>query len=226
MKRYNLFNQVHKGLKALLFETALCLQQTDFSNTDEAEAALAQLETVITLFEKHALTEDTIEFAAIQRNEPALIHAFEQEHEEDLVLEQRLNGIITAFHHAVSSQDKTIIGVSINQAFIDFMVFNLKHMSMEECMINPALWKHYSDTELHCITQQIVEGLSQQIMEQYNKWMIRGLNNIEIINWLKDVKNNAPDIIFQSLLQLAEQELSKQRLQLILEALIEGAMVA
>ena len=37
MKRYNIFNQVHKGLRALLYETIIKLQQTDFTDTEDAD---------------------------------------------------------------------------------------------------------------------------------------------------------------------------------------------
>jgi Hemerythrin HHE cation binding domain len=226
MNRYNLFYQIHKGLRAMLYETSLYLQQTDFNNADETETALAQLETVINLFNKHAHTEDTVVFAAIQKNEPALINAFEQEHEEDHALGQRLSGIITAFNYAATFDDKMAIGAALNQAFLDFMIFNLKHMAREEDIINQALWKYYTDAELQGITQQIVGGIPPQIIAQYNKWMIRGLSNNEIVGWLKEVKNVAPDFVFQSLMQTAEHELNIHRLQLVQEAITEGAMVA
>lgn len=226
MTRYNIFGQVHKGLRALLYETALRLQQTDFINAEEAEASLTQVQTVIDLFDSHAHTEDTMVFAAIQQAEPSLVNVFEQEHEEDHALGQRMRGLLTAFTHAVSSDDKAAVGVAITQSFIDFMIFNLKHMAKEEIIINDALWKYYSDFELHSITQKIVAGIPPQTMAHFSRWMMRGLSNIEITAWLKEIKNNAPDFIFQSLMQTAVQELEEQRWQLVQEAITEGAMLA
>jgi hypothetical protein len=226
MNRYNIFNNIHKGLRALLYETALLLQQTDFNNEEEADTSLAQVNTVIDLFDKHAHTEDTIVFAAIENAEPLLVHAFEQEHEEDHSLGQHLRELHTAFAYAISTGDKMAIGASISQSFIEFMVFNLRHMAKEEDIINKALWKYYTDLELHAITQQIVAGIPPQIMAQYSGWMMRGLSNSEISDWLKEVKNNAPDFAFQSLLQTASQELGDRRWQIIQETITEGAMVA
>lgn len=226
MNRYNIFGQVHKGLRALLYETALYLQQTDFANAEAAEDALAQMALAVDLFDKHAHTEDTMVFTAIEQTEPTLVHAFEKEHEEDHALGQRLRGLLTAFAHAVSSDDKVIMGTAITQAFIDFMIFNLKHMAKEEDLINTALWKHYSDTELHGITQKIVASIPPQHMAQFSCWMMRGLNNSEITNWLKEIKNNAPDFVFQSLMQTAAQQLDAQRWKLVQETITEGAMIA
>lgn len=225
MTRYNIFGQVHKGLRAMLYETALCLQQTDFNNT-AADNSLSQLAQTIDLFDKHAHTEDTMVFTAIEHTEPALVNAFEKEHEEDHALGQRLRGLLTAFEHTVSSEDKIITGEAITQSFIEFMIFNLKHMAKEEDIINKALWKNYTDIELHGITQKIVAGIPPQHMAQFSRWMMRGLNNNEITTWLKEVKNNAPDFVFQSLMQTAGQELDTSRWQQVQETITEGAMLA
>jgi len=226
MNRYNIFGQVHKGLRALLYETAICLQQTDFTDKEAADITLAQLETALDLFDKHAHTEDTMVFTAIELMEPSLVHAFENEHKEDHALAQRLRGLQIAFAHAISADDKTSISDAIIKAFIDFMIFNLRHMAKEEDIINKALWKYFTDIELYGITQKIIGSIPPNTMSQFSRWMMRGSNNNEITAWLKEVKNNAPDFAFQSLMQIAEEELEAQRWQLVQETLTEGTLVA
>ena len=56
--RYNTFYQVHKALRAMLYETAIQLQQTDFNNEDQAVSLLNNIASVIDLFDKHAYNED------------------------------------------------------------------------------------------------------------------------------------------------------------------------
>jgi Hemerythrin HHE cation binding domain len=225
MSRYNIFNQVHKGLRALLYETALQLQQTDFG-TEEAETMVQQLQVLIDLFDRHAHTEDSFILPAVAAGNPAVITAFEEEHKEDHELGLHLRGLLTAFTHAVSSAEKTSIGSTLTQSFIDFMVFNLKHMAKEEDIINKALWKQYTDVELHGLTQQIVASIPPQAMAVYSSCMMHGLNNSEITNWLKEVKNSAPDFVFQSLMCTAEEQISTSRWQQVQEAITEGAMLA
>ncbi len=225
MNRYNIFYPVHKGLRALLYETALQIQQTDFANTEEAEQSLAQLEIVLQLFDKHAHSEDTLVFSAIEQYEPSVADIFEKEHEKDHALGERLKEFSAAFSNAGTEDGKIILGKKINQAFIDFMVFNLEHMAKEEDIINTALWRYYTDAELQGITQKIAAAIPPSLMALYSQWMMRGLSNNEITGWLKQVKNTAPDFVFQSLIKTAEDELSIQRLQMVQEALTEGAMV-
>jgi hemerythrin-like domain-containing protein len=226
MKRYDIFYRVHSGLRAMLYETSLCLQQTDFSNAEDADKSLEQLEIVMQLFDKHAHTEDTIVFAAIKQTEPSLLYAFEKEHVEDHALVQSLIGLVASFNLAASANQKMVIGKTIVQSFTEFMIFNLRHMAKEENLINNALWKYYSDEELHGITEKIIANITPAQMAMYSTWMMRGLSNNEISNWLKEVKNSAPDFLFQSLMQTAAKELNKHRWQLVQEAITDGAMVA
>lgn len=110
MNRYDIFNNIHKALRAMLYETALCLQQTDFNNEDETDTSLTQLNTVIDLFDKHAHTEDSIVFEAIKNKEPLLVHIFEKEHEED----HKTTHLILFFNRICRQQRKSLIRIAGN----------------------------------------------------------------------------------------------------------------
>jgi Hemerythrin HHE cation binding domain len=226
MKRYNIFHEVHKGLRTLLYETAIQIQQTDFINKEEAELVMEEIKNGLELFDKHAHSEDRFVFAAIQPYEPAVVDAFEQEHVKDHALGECLATLVDTFSNAVSDDEKLRNGNLLYQAFIEFMIFNLQHMAKEEDIINKILWRHYTDEALKGITGNIIANIAPLQMAQFTKWMMKGLSNYEIAGWLKEVKNTAPDFVFQSLMQCAMQELNAQRLQLVQEAITEGAMVA
>jgi hypothetical protein len=226
MKRYNIFYEVHKGLRAMLYETAIQIQQTDFINNDEAELMLEQIKNLVELFDKHAHSEDTFVFAAVQAYEPAVVDAFEQEHVKDHALGETLENLLTGFSNTISDDDKIRNGQLLYQAVIDFMIFNLQHMAKEEDIFNKVLWRNYTDEELKAITGNIMSNIPPHQMVQFTKWMMRGLSNYEIAGWLKDVKNTAPDFVFELLMQTAARELNVHRLQLVQESITEGAMVA
>lgn len=226
MQRYNIFHQIHKGLRALLHETALQLQHTDFWNVEEGEDAIEKIGNVVRLFDKHAHTEDTLVFPAVEKYDPAVADAFEQEHVKDHLLGKQLGSAMAAYHNAMVITEKAEAGRQIQSAYARFMIFNLEHMAKEEEVINPLLWRHYSDAELMDITHTILAQTPQEYMAQYSKWMMRGLNNAEITGWLKGVEKNAPEVVFQSLFITAEKELSERRFRQVLESLTEGAMLA
>ncbi len=226
MNRYNIFYGIHKGLRAMLYETAIQIQQTDFVNQEEAEQALEQIKNLVELFDKHADSEDRFVFAAVQPYEPAVVEAFEREHVQDHALAENLSNMLTTFTNASVDDEKIWAGKLVYQALNEFMIFNLKHMAKEEDIINKILWRNYSDEQLKGITGNIIANIQPEEMAQFSRWTMRGLSNYEIAEWLKEEKNTAPDFAFESLMQTANQELNAHRLQLIQEAITEGAMVA
>jgi hemerythrin superfamily protein len=226
MQRYNMFHQVHKGLKALLYETAIQVQHTDFWNIDEGEDIIEKINEVVILFEKHAHSEDGFIFPAVEKYEPAVADAFGQEHVKDHFLGKLLAASMDLYKNAEIITEKAEAGRQVHAAFSKFLLFNIEHMGKEEDVLNPILWRYYTDAELMKITEQIIAAIPLDYRAQYSKWMMRGLNNAEITGWLRGVEKNAPENVFQSLFVTAEKELPERRFRQVLEGLTEGAMLA
>jgi len=223
--RYNIFNQIHKGLRALLYDSAVLLQCTNFRNEEDAQRAAERLQLVIALFEDHAQHEDQFILPAIARFEPSLVDAFEQEHETDLRLACNLQSSFDAVQMASEKVKDQMVRELLN-CFEAFLVFNLEHMKKEETVLNKVLWRYYSDQEILDIQKQILERITPWAAVQTSTWMMRGLNNAEISKWLKSVEQTAPPEVFQQLFDLAEKELPQNRFQNVLESLTDGVMLA
>jgi hypothetical protein len=225
MTRYNIFNQVHKALRALLYDTALLLQQTNFGDGHEADAALDRVKMVVDIFDQHALHEDEHVLTAVQKYEPSIVDMFEQEHVKDHALSEALRGLIKVYGYAMQAGVKIQTGQAINKAFTEFMIFNLEHMAKEEVVLNKILWRYHTDAEIIGINQRIVQTIPPQEMAAMSKWMMRGMSGAEISYWLKEVERNAPAHVFAQLLAMAEKELPQQRFLKVAESLTEGARV-
>lgn len=226
MQRYNIFYQVHKGLREMLYQTASRLQQTDFSDAGQSEAATVEVTRVADLFDKHAHTEDSMILPLIEKFEPSVSTLFAEEHIEDHALGEKLRSIIRGIETAANETDRNTWGVVLRPVFIDFMVFNLNHMAKEEEVLNKLLWRYYSDEELHAITGQIIAQMPPEKMQEFSVWMIRALSNNELVGWFKEVKATAPDFIFNGLLAAAEAELPAGRWNIIRDAITDGAIAA
>lgn len=210
----------------MLYDTSLTLQQTYFGEVEEAETALEKVRIAVDVFDKHADHEDHFVLPAIQQYEPSLVDAFEQEHEKDHALSERLRGLLTVYNHAIKTEVKIETGHAINKAFIEFMIFNLEHMAKEEAVLNKVLWRYYSDAEIMAISQRIIASISPEETVVTSAWMMRGMSNTEISAWLKAVEKNAPEQVFTQLFSIAEKELPNDRFRKVLENLTEGTMVA
>lgn len=210
----------------MLYETATCLQQADFTREEDIADVSQRINEVTYLFNRHAYTEDHLVLPAIETYEPSVADAFEGEHKEDEQLLLRLKNVITALKDADNEFDRTELGKSINILFAEFCAFNLRHMAKEETLLNKLLWRYYSDDELLQLTKTIAEKVNPEDIPKYNKWMLKGLNNPEIAGWLKNVKNNAPCEIFQGLMKQANEELNARRWEQVQEQLSEGLLLA
>ena len=221
--RYNTFYQVHKALRAMLYDTATELQRTDFNNEREVTSLLANITTVVDVFDKHAYNEDHFVFSAIEQYEPSVVDAFEQEHVKDHELSTQLRTLINVYRSLETDEERIQLGSALRKAFVDFLAFNLVHMAKEEDIINNLLWRYYTDDEIRAIEKQIISNQTPESTEVVWKWMIRALSNTEIINWLKAVEKNAPQVVFKNLFLTAEKELPGSRFRQVIDELQRAA---
>lgn len=226
MERYNIFSVVHKGLRAALYQTALQLQQTDFTEQAEMEAVTDRVKEIVMLFEGHAEKEDHYILPAINDYEPSVVATFNSEHHEDEKLGIELKHAAERIANSHSLLEKIIAGRALTEAFVRFMVFNLNHMAKEENILNKILWRYYTDEEIKNISKEIGRTVAPWIQDFYAKWILRGISNPEAAEWITDVRRGAPAEVFQTLMQKAKQELPLKRYKKIIQTLSEEAFVS
>ena len=226
MQRFNMFTLIHKALRALLYDTALTIQQTWFADTAEASATIEKIEDVLFLFEQHAHHEDSFVLPAVELFEPQLSDSFEKEHITDLKLSSRLKNLLNIYRNLNFTEERTEAGSAVSKAFVEFMVFNLEHMAKEEILINKALWKHYTDEQLLEINRNLVASIPQEELSFSTKWMMRGINSSDAAQWLKSAKHNAPAFVDQGLISLAENEMPADQFKKIMKEIGEARTAA
>jgi hypothetical protein len=209
-----------------MYDTALKLQQTYFADRAEADEAIARVEDVIAQFESHAHHEDNYILPAIEAYEPQVVEALEQEHVADIELGNRLQALLNMFRSTETDMERINCGSAINKCFRDFMVFNIEHMAKEESEVNYALWEHYTDQEIIELNRKLISTIPPEEMKVTSTWMLRSINKEEATTWLKSVKHSAPAFVFQSLYELAENELPESIREEVLEAVLERDLIA
>jgi hemerythrin-like domain-containing protein len=209
--RYNPFRQIHKGLKAMLYQTAMAIQHNDFSDVYATGHVVDQVQKVLWLFDGHAHTEDSMVFPLIQQHATHIVDEFEKQHEKDHQLSQDVENALDALLQAKDKDERIVKAQELTFAFERFISFNLEHMMMEETVVAPVIWQHYTDAELHGLTAKIVQSLPADKNEHYTDWMLIGNSNPEVINWLNGVKASAPAPVFEGLCERASNILPKSR---------------
>jgi hypothetical protein len=224
-KRFDIFCQVHKALKAMLYDTALSLQLTDFSAEEETGSALDKLHVTLSLLENHATQEEKFILAYVHRFDAKLVDAFRSEHRKEAAMSEKLKELVTAYRTAVSDTERTEAGEMLLCFYNEFVCFHLVHMSCEESSLNKLLWNEMSDHQILQLTRLILNNIPCDIRMIQDHWMFKSISNAEIVQWMSKVKDYATDEIFFSLLQIAERILPQHRWIKVKEALSEGVMV-
>jgi hypothetical protein len=224
--RFNPFGQIHKGLRALLYNTALHLQHTDFSSAEEIAAAVERVQLVNRLFEHHAHVEDSQIFPMIEAYEPALVADFESQHQKDHELSEALEACLHRFTETNSTEQNIFAGNELQQNFNAFLAFNVEHMKQEETLVNQCLWRYYSDADLLKKVQEISSSIPPEQNRHFVYWMLKGMATHEIIQWYNAVRLSAPGPVFRFFCELAEEALPLQKWNAVQEALQEEALLA
>lgn len=204
MNRYNIFNLIHKALHVKLYETAIKLQQTDFTAPEEAAFAFEQIETVVDAFEQHGFHEDETVMPVIRQFNPALIRSFEEDHLEDRRQSDKLHKLRLIYENAGSPAERLQAGSAISVAFRNFMIFNIQHMQREEVELNALLWDNFSDADIKAINAHIVAAISPAEMIKFAQWFMKSINSNEAIEWLSDLKMKAPPAVFENIFALTD----------------------
>jgi hypothetical protein len=217
--RYNIFNSIHKALKAISYDTALDIQHTNFLDEQETKSAIENLDQTLALLDLHIEHEGGYIHPLVEKYNIDMDRRFREQHIESKFLAQRVRLAIEDLHHATNRENKIKKGKAISEAFETVLAFNLNLFKKEEHVMNDMLWSNYRDEEIMAVEQQIIASVPEDILEFETKWMVRSLNNFEIGQWLQGVRQSAPDHVFQSLIALAERELTALRFEKLLYSL-------
>jgi hemerythrin-like domain-containing protein len=216
--RFNVFQQVHKGLRALLYHTSLNLQQADLSDDDVLTDMISQIKEVIYLYEGHAEIEDSMIFPLITPYAPEITDYFEKEHKRDHELGERLEKALEQLQLS-DVAGRPGAGAALLQALAAFTAFNLNHMNQEETIVNELLWRHYSDEELMAEIRKVVASIPPSKNLRNSYWMLKGLSFPEIIRWYQGMKAGAPVAVLGQFVELAEAALPKSKFHALVQAL-------
>lgn len=224
--RYNLFNQIHKALRSMLFDAAGRLQQTDFDDREEAAEIIRDIEKILHYFDKHAEHEDQFILPAVARYNHELVESFEKEHVADHALAESLRTTIATWKQADDPDLMIDLGRHLLLTFNDFVAFNLTHMNKEEDELNVVLWTYYSDQELLQIKNMLVATIPPGELYDQSRWMIAASSNQELIAWMNAIRNKGQQALFDTHISLAEDVLPARRWHALRKALLPEGVPA
>ncbi len=211
LRKTDLFTFIHKSIRSMIYNSASKLQSTDFKDIKESEEMILSLRQDLELLHEHAVHEDNIIFPEIADNEPEMIKILNDEHKD---LEVKLNKLLVQMDEIFSTSnddERLVYGEELNNLFNDFSASYLAHMNHEEATVLEASFKYLTDDELIAIRTRIQTKIPAERYKIWLHWMLKSLNNSELVGLLGGMKAGAPSQVFENVVGVAKSVLDDRK---------------
>jgi len=214
-QRYNIFKRTHKGLRSMLFDAGARIQQTDFTRSKQANAAIETVKQSTRSFLYHLNKEDKIIYHSVVLHAPYIIAMIEQTNSKDQALAESIDKIIDQQREQDTKKDMIAFGHQLQAAFFEFTAAVLQHMNKEETVINEILWSNYTDRQLIGMEVEIMKQATSSDCTWYTGKILKELSNREILVWVDSIKEHATPFMLKKLISTARFVLPMDRWQMI-----------
>ena len=214
-QRYNIFRRTHKGLRSMLFDAGAKLQQTEFTKSKQASAAVDAIKQSTRSFLYHLSKEDKIIYHSVVLYAPYIVAMIEQINLKDQALAESIDKIIDQQKDQDTKKEMIAFGHQLQAVFFEFTAAVLQHMNKEETVINEILWSNYSDKQLIGMEVEMMKQASSSDSTWYTGKILKELSNREILMWVDIIKEHASPFMLKKLISTARIVLPIDRWQMI-----------
>ena len=210
MSRPNYFNNVHKAVRAGLFEASLQVARTDFSDPEAAAAVALNVVELMDFLDEHAGHEQGFVFPELASFAPALAADLEAEHVKLEELQTKVRALARRVHRS-SSKAREETGPQLARVLALLVVDQLRHLDREETEANVAAWAHRTDADLAQIQARAQAAMPPETRDRFARRILPALNVGEQLELLSGARKTLPAPAFAALVALAREVLGPER---------------
>ena len=206
MPRFDTLTQIHKAIRAMVYQTGGDLQRTDFTREDRAAGAGTELDPVLHLLREHHQTEEVYLYPQLQPLEGELVEQMLAQHADV----QRLLDVAGEARRQLDVDEpkaRVAAGEDLNRRFNELVASYLEHLAQEEDKVLPATWKHFDDAALIAIQGRIIAEMDPGDLFQWLRWMFKGLNRMELTAILAGARHSMPEPAIDAVRALGAESL-------------------
>ena len=208
--RHDLYSQIHKALRAMMFDALERLGRLDVHDAEDRRHTLDQAEHLLALLASHVHHENKFLHTAIEARRPGAAAVTSEAHTEHLDSIADLTAEIAALRRAGAAQ-ATPIAQRLYRHLALFVAENLEHMQVEETANNAALWALYTDAELEALHGRLVASVEPAELMQVATWMARASHPQELAGLLIGMQAGMPQAAFDVVLSQVRAQLDESR---------------
>lgn len=225
MESVAVFKQIHRISRVMLYETAISLQMANFRSDADMESIAGKVNTVILLLEDYTAKKEEYVFPALAEYEPSVIDAYRQKHTAMRQMMSELAAAVQEMTGVHEAHGRVEAGRRLEHLFTHFLRCQLKLMAEKEKVFHPLLERYCREDFLRGLQQELMQHDDCQLCLLQANWIIKTLEEEDLVAWLKTVEKKATSECMQLLLAAAEEQMEVDRFNKITEALTEGVLL-
>ena len=205
---YDLYRNIHKGIRAELFSLTQAAGDLDPSSQPERQALARQAQQVVTMLVNHAGHEDAWVEPALERHLPDLAERIYADHP---VLEARIRDLLgRAEDNAAATSD---LRWRAHQLYVETASFTssyLAHQDFEERVVMPALEAAIGPEAVIEMDRALVASIPPDEAATTLAFMIPAMNIDDRAELLGDLRAGAPADVFAGVWSLVRSLLNQR----------------
>lgn len=193
---FDLYREVHKGLRSALFGLTTTLGATDVADPAERSVAVERVAAVIALLHTHHGHEDAFIQPLLVRADPklaAIVDAGHEETERDILELEQLAARLSGADGAAA----VVAGHALYARTALFTAQYLAHMALEEGAVMDALRGAMSDDDLFAVEMELRGSVAPPTMCEFITVMVPAMNRSERAAMLGGMHAGAPAEVFE-----------------------------
>lgn len=220
--RYDIYQIIHKGLRAFLAQTLVDTGRTDWADAERRQAQLAQLRALLDLCEHHVENEDHHLHPAMEAVRPGSSGQTAGDHLDHGHHIEALRSRLRQIEGAVNGERERL-GEQLYRELAVFVAENFEHMEVEERHNNAVLWAGYRDDQIIAIEQRLIASLPPPVLDQCLHWMLPYATPGQRLGLLTAIRAGAPAEVFGGLLERLRTQLTPRDWQQLQGGLAQAA---
>ncbi|WP_374347815.1 hypothetical protein [Chitinimonas sp.] len=194
--RHDLYVYFHKALRAYMGHVLMDIGRTDWRDAEDRSQQLEAVRELLLVCRNHIAQQNRYIHPAMEARQPGSTRLAADEHTGQLFAIDAL-ALLADLVERVPAPERSQAGQRLYRELAVFVADCFEHMAVEESEHNEVLWAHYSDAELRAIEREMVSEAPAGQTPVLLDWMLPHLNPAERADMLGDMRQVAPNDVFE-----------------------------
>jgi len=201
IERFNIYTQIHKGLRACMCEVLVRVGRVDPTDRMEIEVVAKEVRGLIDFARDHLQHEEELIHPVLEARRAGSSRESHSEHGQHLETLDLIESSLRILERS-PSEERPAAALRLYRQLALFVAENFEHMQIEETENHAALVSCYSEEEVFDLHARVVAAVKPSAMAVAMRWMIPASSAPERAAILGGMQKSAPGPVFAGILGL------------------------